>query len=365
MNRPARLSAIAVAAALGVAGCGLDVTDNDTLRIALLLPESKTARYESHDHPLFVERIRELCPDCETLVSNAGQDAARQQAQAEAAITNGADVMVLDPVDSTSAAVIVHHADAAGVPVIAYDRLVLDVPVEFYVSFDNEQVGALQAQVLVDAIQDDGVLVALNGSPTDSNAAQYRRGATSILDASDVTIGAEFDIPDWSPDKAQEAMERAMATLGTENIVGVYAANDGMAAGAIAAMKAAGIAPLPPVTGQDAELAAVRRVLTGEQYMTVYKAVGTQARLAAELALSLAQTGELPDDLETTSVDSGAGLVPALLLSPEAVTRETIGATVIADGFWTLDEVCRGLDRECAAAGLLDEVPQPTSEPAR
>lgn len=368
MNRVVSLIAV-VATVLGLAGCSLiaDSGTGTTYRIAFLLPESKTARYESHDRPAFVERVGELCPECETLVSNADQDAGRQQAQAEAAMTNGADVLVLDPVDSAAAAVIVRHAEATGVPVITYDRLVLDVPVAFHVTFDNERVGALQAQVLVDAVGDhrgDEVIVVLNGSPTDDNAALFSRGASLVLDASDVAIGAEIDVLDWSPDKAQEAMERALATLGRDRIVGVYAANDGMAAGAIAAMKAAGIDPLPPVTGQDAELAAVRRVLAGEQYMTVYKAVRTQARMAAELAISLAETGEIPAGIRSAWVDGGHGRIPALLLEPQAVTRETIGSTVVADGFWSIAEICAGLERECADAGLAEPPTGPAgSEP--
>lgn len=352
------LSAVVVLLAVtATTGCGGPArTGDDAYHLALLLPESKTARYESHDRPAFEQRVRELCPGCRALVSNAGQDASRQQAQAEAAITNGADVLVLDPVDSVAAAVIVRHADAAGVPVISYDRLVLDAPVTFHITFDNERVGALQAQVLIDAIGprrvEGGVVVVLNGSPTDHNAAQFRRGADFVLDASQVTIGAEADVPDWSPDKAQEAMEQALATLGPDRVVGVYAANDGIAGGAIAAMKAAGMSPLPPVTGQDAELAAVRRILTGEQHMTVYKAVRTQAQVAAELAVGLARTGEIGSGVRTNWVDNGYWRIPALTMQPMAVTRETIAATVIADGFWSPEEVCAGLERECARQGI-------------
>jgi D-xylose transport system substrate-binding protein len=350
-------AALVLLAAATATGCaGSSGTAGEAYRIALLLPESKTARYESHDRPAFEQRVRELCPDCRAMISNAGQDASRQQAQAEAAITNGADVLVLDPVDSVAAAVIVRHADAVGVPVITYDRLVLDAPVTFHITFDNERVGALQAQVLVDAIgprRDDGVVVVLNGSPTDHNAAQFRRGASFVFDASQVTIGAEVDVPDWSPDKAQEAMEQALAALGKDRVVGVYAANDGMAGGAIAAMKAVGMDPLPPVTGQDAELAAVRRILAGEQHMTVYKAVRTQARVAAELAVKLARTGEIGPGVRTNWVDNGHRRIPALTLQPRAVTRETIAATVIADGFWPIDEICAGLDRECVRQGIV------------
>lgn len=346
---------VAVAMTVLPAVLTTDCADDSERKIALLLPESKTARYESHDRPAFVERVAELCAECETLASNAGQSASRQQAQAEAAITNGADVLVLDPVDSTSAAVIAHHAAESGVPVISYDRLVLDTPVDFHITFDNERVGALQAEALLDAIgtSGDGVLVMLNGSPTDDNAAQFRRGASTLLDDADIPIGVEADIPDWSPDQAQEAMERALTTLGRDRIAGVYAANDGIAAGAIAAMKAAGLDPLPPVTGQDAELAAVRRILAGEQHMTVYKAVRTQARVAAELAVSLARDGGIPDGVRTSWVDNGSGRIPALMLEPRLVKRETIADTVVAEGFWTVADVCDGLEPECEAAGLL------------
>ncbi|WP_116952557.1 sugar ABC transporter substrate-binding protein [Jiangella endophytica] len=347
------------ALALGASACGsADAGGSGELQIALLLPENKTARYESHDRPAFVDRVHEVCSECETLVSNADQDAAHQQAQAEAALTNGADVLVLDPVDSRSASVIVRQAHAAGVPVVSYDRLVLDAPVDFHVTFDNEQVGQLQAEVLLAAVGDTaGELVVLNGSPTDDNSALFRRGAHSILDAAGVAVGAEVDVPDWSPDQAQEAMERALTTLGRDRVAGVYAANDGMAGGAIAAMKAAGLDPLPPVTGQDAELAAVRRILTGEQYMTVYKAVRTQARMAADIAVSLARTGEPPGGLRTSWVDNGHGRIPALMLEPVAVTRDTIAATVVADGFWSADEICEGLEQQCAAAGLSEGAP--------
>lgn len=352
---PPTLLALALgASACGAAGAG----GSGELQIALLLPENKTARYESHDRPAFVDRVHEVCAECETLVSNADQDAAHQQAQAEAALTNGADVLVLDPVDSRSASVIVRQAHAAGVPVVSYDRMVLDVPVDFHVTFDNEQVGVLQAEVLLAAVGDTGgELVVLNGSPTDDNSALFRRGAHSVLAVGGVAVGAEVDVPDWSPDQAQEAMERALTTLGRDRVAGVYAANDGMAGGAIAAMKAAGLDPLPPVTGQDAELAAVRRILTGEQYMTVYKAVRTQAETAADVAVALARTGEPPGGLDTSLVDNGRERIPALMLEPVAVTRDTIAETVVADGFWTVDEICEGLRAECAAAGIAEAAP--------
>jgi D-xylose transport system substrate-binding protein len=326
--------------------------------IALLLPESKTARYESHDRPSFEKKVRELCAGCRVLYSNADQDAAKQQGQAEAALTNGAKVLVLDPVDSASAAAIVARAKQSKVPVISYDRLVLNADVDYYISFNNENVGKLQGKALVDKLASSGAkggtIVVINGSPTDNNAKLFKAGAHSEIDGSGLTVGAEYDTPDWSPDKAQRQMEQALTRLGRDKVAGVYAANDGIAGGAIAALKAAGVKTLPPITGQDAELAAVQRVVAGEQFMTVYKAVKPEAEAAAELAVTLAK-GETPDASKVNGkVNNGKKDVPSILLNPVAVTRETVKATVIADGFWKADQVCAGDYRAaCQAAQVL------------
>ena len=258
--------------------------------IALLLPESKTARYESQDRPNFEKKVAELCPDCEIIYSNADQDPAKQQQQAEAALTKGAKVMVLDPVDAASAGAIVARAKQSQVPVISYDRLITDADIDYYISFDNEQVGKLQGESLQARLEKDGngdgTIVMINGAPTDNNAKLFKQGATSVFDQSDLKVGKSYDTPDWSPDKAQQEMEQAITALGKDGFVGVYAANDGTAGGAIAAMKGNGIDPKTiPSTGQDAELAAIQRILAGEQYMTVYKAIIPEAEQAAELAV--------------------------------------------------------------------------------
>jgi D-xylose transport system substrate-binding protein len=327
-------------------------------KIALLLPESKTARYETQDRPNFEAKVKSLCPQCEILYSNADQDAAKQQNQAEAALTNGAKVLVLDPVDSASAAGIVARAKQSKVPVISYDRLIVNADVDYYISFDNEKVGKLQGQALVDKLKEtgksDGTIVMINGAPTDNNAKDFKAGAHSILDGSGVKIGAEYDTPDWSPDKAQQQMEQAITKLGKDKIAGVYAANDGTAGGAIAAMKAAGVKPLPPVTGQDAELAAIQRILAGEQFMTVYKAIKKEAEVAAELAVALAR-GNQPSSQEITgNKNNGKKDVPSILLTPVAVTKENVKSTVVADGFWKPDQICAGdYQSACKSAQLL------------
>ncbi len=326
-------------------------------KIALLLPESKTARYESHDRPHFESKLKELCLECELIYSNADQDASKQQSQAEAALTNGAKVLVLDPVDSASASAIVARAKQSKVPVISYDRLITGAEVDYYISFDNQKVGQLQAQALVDKLKaegkGDGTIVMINGAPTDNNAKLFKAGAHSVIDGSGLKVGAEYDTPDWSPDKAQQQMEQAITALGKDTIVGVYAANDGTAGGAIAAMKAAGVDPLPPVTGQDAELAAIQRILAGEQFMTVYKAIKPEAEVAAELAVALAQGKQVPAGKVNAKVNNGQKDVPSILLTPVAVTKDNVKSTVIADGFWTAAQVCTDAYKEACATAQI------------
>jgi len=359
---------VIVFALLAIAGCttggGGTATTGSTststasaVKIALLLPETKTARYETQDKPLFEAKVKELAPDAQIIYSNANQDSAQQQSQADAALTNGANVLVLDAVDSTAAAAVAQKAKAAGVPVIAYDRLINGAPIDNYISFDNEQVGKLQATALLAKLKamnpgKKPTIVMINGSPTDNNATLFKKGAHSVLDGQ-VNIAAEYDTPDWSPDQAQTEMDQAITKLGKNGFQGVYAANDGTAGGAIAAMKAAGIDPATrPTTGQDAELAAIQRIILGEQYMTVYKAIAQEASAAAVAAVSLAKKEPLPSTLPITQVDNGAGQVPSVLLTPVAVTKDNIKDTVVADKFWTLDAILNSPQIKAAAAKL-------------
>ncbi len=344
-----------VLAACRTSTAAQSLPDEAPCKIALLLPETKTARYETQDLPNFKNRLKELGFDNQYLIySNANQDAATQQQQAEAALTNRANVLVLDPVDSDAAAKIADLAKSKNVPVIAYDRLIKgSAGVTYYISFDNEQVGKLQGSALVIALagQVHPTIVMINGSPTDNNAILFKRGAHSVLDDK-VIIAKEYDTPDWSPDKAQREMEQALTTLNNQ-VDGVYAANDGTAGGAIAAMKAAGIQPLPPVTGQDAELAAIQRILAGEQYMTVYKAIKPEANAAAELAYALCR-GEPPDESKLNGqIDNGKTRVPSILLAPISVTKHNLMQTVVADQFWSVDQICTADFKSfCDAAGI-------------
>jgi len=265
--KPSAVAAASPVAAASAVASPSAVAQNTTLpapsspqnsggkKIALLLPESKTARYETQDRPLFQAKLQQICSDCQVIYSNANQDATQQQSQAEAALTNGANVLVLDAVDGAAAAVIADRAKQANVPVIAYDRLITGTPnVDYYISFDNERVGVLQGTALLQALQGktNPSIVMINGSPTDNNATLFKRGAHSVLDGK-VQIAKEYDTPDWSPDQAQNEMQQALTAIGNK-VDGVYAANDGTAGGAIAAMKAAGVTPWPPVTAMTRSL---------------------------------------------------------------------------------------------------------------
>src|SRR4051794_5416565 len=247
--------AVSAVVALGVlsliaAGCGSSNNNSGGGgggggggKIALLLPESHTARYESQDRPHFEAKVKELCSGCDILYSNADQDAARQQQQAEAALTKGAKVLVLDPVDAGSAGAIVAKAKAQKVPVISYDRLITNADIDYYISYDNERVGKLQGQSLVKKLQQEGkgngTIVQINGDPADHNASLFKKGATSAISSSKLKVGKSYDTPGWLAKNAQTEMDQAITALGNTGFVGTYVANDTLAGAAIAAMKGA------------------------------------------------------------------------------------------------------------------------------
>ncbi|RFA20047.1 sugar ABC transporter substrate-binding protein [Subtercola boreus] len=336
-------------------GSTASTANASSAKIGLLLPDSVTARYESADKPYFEAKIKSLCPDCTVLYSNADGDAAKQQQQAESMLTQGVNVLVLDPFDGEAAASIVGEAKAKNIPVISYDRLINSADSSYYISFDNEKVGELQGQALVDKLKasgaaaDAGILM-VNGSPTDNNASQFKAGAHKIIDASGYKILAEYDTPGWDPAQAQTWVAGQITQFGSQ-IVGLYAANDGTAGGAIAALKGANVSPLPPVTGQDAELAGIQRILSGDQFMTVYKALKPEAEQAATLAVSLAK-GETVSATTNTNTKGGAS-IPSFLLTPVAVTADNIETTVVADGFYKASDICTAdYAAACATAGI-------------
>jgi D-xylose transport system substrate-binding protein len=357
--RRATALAVLALATLSTAACNSNDSSGtaagDSIKIALLLPESQTTRYESFDRPMFEAKVKQLCDTCQVVYKNANSDKATQQSQAEAAITEGVKVIVLDAFDAESAGLSVDKAKQKNIPVVSYDRLISNADLDAYVSFDNEKVGKLQAESLVDKLKKDGKtagkVVMINGDKKDNNALLFNKGAHSVLDSSGFTPTPSTDFwSEWKPANAQSFMEGQIAQLGKTGFVGVYAANDGTAGGAIAAMRAKGISPIPPITGQDAEKAAIQRILSGEQYMTVYKAIKPQAEKAAEFAVALAKGQSITT---TTTVNNGSKDVPSVLLDPVAVTKENLKDTIFADKFYTAADVCTGeFASACKTAGI-------------
>lgn len=331
------LAGLVVLSALAACAEEPGATDGEggTGAVAFLMPDLASTRYEEYDAPLFEARMGELCADCEVIYQNADSDAALQQQQANAAITQGAKVIVLDPVDSTAAATIVQTAQSQGVKVVAYDRPIPDKPADFYVSFDNEAIGEAIGQSLVDHLDETGAeggLLQVNGSPTDAAAGLIRDGIHNAIDDSGYELLAEYDTPEWSPEKAQQWVSGQIAQF-EGGIAGVVAANDGTGGGAISAFKAAD-ADLPPVTGNDAELAAIQRIIAGDQYNTISKPIKIVAEAAAEVAYDLMQ-GEEPK-ADATLFDT-----PSQLFQPTVVTQDNLKDVIFgSEGVLKVEDVC-------------------------
>ncbi len=356
------VAASAMTVSLTACGSGEDAdgrpggsVKDDAIKVGLLLPEDQTARYENFDKPLIEKEIAKLTRGRGKVVyANAKQDATAQNTQVDAMITAKVNALIIDAVDSKAIAGAVKRAKDAGIPVIAYDRLA-EGPIDAYTSFDNEDVGRVQGKALLDALGDkarDGQIVMMNGSLTDPNAKQFKSGAHSVLDGK-VNVGKEYDTVEWKPENAGASMTAALSALGKGRIAGVYSANDGMAGGIITALKAAGVSPLPPVTGQDAELAGVQRIVAGEQYMTVYKSYAPEAAAAAEMAYALAK-GQKIDGLINQIVDSPTTKrVPSVLVPGVAVTRNNVKSTVVDDGIFTIAAICTDrIKAACEEIGL-------------
>ncbi|MDI3389460.1 substrate-binding domain-containing protein [Streptomyces sp. B-S-A8] len=349
-----------VSMALAMTACGKageveEAGGGDGRTIGLLLPENKTTRYETFDRPLIEGRIKELCSDCEVKYNNAAQDTGTQKKQFEALLTQGVEVIILDAVDYKATKSWVKKAKDQGVKVVAYDRLA-EGPIDAYVSYDNEKIGRLQGQGLVEALGEDAAdanVVMINGSPTDPNAALFKKGAHSVLDQQVGKIVYEQDIPDWSPDEANKKMSAAIDSLGKDGFDAVYSANDGMAGGIITALDKRDVKV--PVGGQDAELAGLQRILSGEQAFTIYKQIKPEAETTAEIAVRLLQGKDIKD-LTPTKVDSISGEfkgTPAKLYDAQIVTKADIAGTIIKDKVYKASEICTAeFKKACAAAGI-------------
>ncbi len=321
----------------GGGGSSSSSTSGISGRVAFLMPDEGSTRYEQHDRPGFEKRLKELCPKCTPLYNNANADASKQQQQFNAALTQGAKVIVLDAVDTTAAASLVQAAHARNVKVVAYDR---PIPsgADFYVSFDNERIGRLISTSLVDHLKKSGIsatgggLLEVNGSPTDAAAGLIKKGQHEGIATGSYKKLAEYDVPDWTPAKAQDWVAGQISRFGKQ-IKGVVAANDGTAGGAIAAFKAAGMNPVPPVSGNDAIDTALQLIISGDQYNTISKPseiVGGAAADAASAFLS----GKVPPS--TAKLFN----TPSKLFTPKIITRENIKTEIFDTKIASAASIC-------------------------
>ncbi len=306
-------------------------------KIAFLMPDEASTRYEQHDRPGFVTELKKVCPACTPLYNNADGDASKQQQQFDSALAQGAKVIVLDPVDSAAAATLVAGAQAKGVKVIAYDRPIPTAKVDYYVSFDNEAIGKSIAQSLVTALKKGAIssgsgILEVNGSPTDAAAGLIKKGIHEGLAGSGISTLAEFDTPQWLPANAQNWVSGQISRFG-KKIVGVVAANDGTGGGAIAAFKAKGVNPVPPVTGNDATIAGLQLIISGDQYNTISKPSEIVAAAAADAAAGLL-SGKAP--VAKTMVFGS----PSELFSPAVVTAGSLKADIIDKNINKVADLC-------------------------
>jgi D-xylose transport system substrate-binding protein len=374
MHSPISRRALAIGGALcaltfAVAACGSDnnnstsssgggastTSGSKAQKVGVLLPDTKSSvRWESFDRPLLQAAFKSA--GVPVTIDNAQGDKSTQQQQAEQLITNGAKVLLLVNLDSGSGAAIEANAQSRGVKVIDYDRLTLKGQAAYYVSFDNVKVGELQGQGLVKCLGSASkpAIAELNGSPTDNNATLFKQGYDSVLkplySGGKATKVADQSVPDWDNQKALTIFEQ-MLQKANNKIDGVLAANDGLGNSAISAIKARKLKQIP-VTGQDATPQGIQNILSGDQCMTVYKAVKKEADAASKLAIALA-TGKQPEaGLVNGKTNDTARDVPSVLLTPEAITKDNI-KVVFDDGFLKPSEVCVGKYADlCTKAGI-------------
>ena len=308
--------------------------------IGLSLDTLKEARWQT-DRDLFVKRAAEH--GAKVLVQSANSDDTRQISDVEKLITNEVDVLVIVPHDGTAMAKAVRMAHEQDIPVIAYDRIIRDSPLDLYVSFDNVRVGRMQAQYVVDNLPDGkGRIIRIYGSKTDNNAALFKQGQDEVLkpyiERGDIQVIFEDWAEDWKPENAKRIVNAAI-TKYKDDFDAILASNDGTAGGAIQALIEEGYAGKKLVTGQDAELVACQRIVQGTQSMTIYKPLKVLATTAADLAVKMAQGRPV---VATAMVNNGKVDVPSALNDVITVTRKNIEATIIKDGFHPREDVFRG-----------------------
>jgi D-xylose transport system substrate-binding protein len=308
--------------------------------VGLSLDTLKEERWQG-DRDAIVKQVGALGADIKDLTANG--DDSRQVRDVEALISMGVDVIVIVPHDGAAMAAAVERAHVAGIPVLAYDRLITGSDLDLYMTFDNVKVGELQARFLAERFAKAGgkhKVVRIYGSKTDNNALLFKQGQDNVLEpliaAGTVEVVHEDWAQDWKPENAKRIMDAAITKVGPAGFEAVLASNDGTAGGAIQALIQEGLAGKVLVTGQDAEVAACQRIMAGTQAMTIYKPLTQLATKAAEVAVKMARRQPIVAKAE---INNGRTNVPAVLLDVVSVTKENMLETVVKDGFHKAEEV--------------------------
>lgn len=314
--------------------CSHSVSAKD-LTIGMSIDDLRLERWQK-DRDIFMKKAEAL--GAKVLVQSANGDDAAQISQIENMLNKNIDVLVIIPHNGDVLSNVISEAKKEGVKVLAYDRLINNADIDFYVSFDNEKVGELQAQSIIEK-QPSGNYFLMGGSPVDNNAKLFRKGQMKVLqpliDSGKIKVVGDQWVDSWLAEKALQIMENAL-TANKNNIDAVVASNDATAGGAIQALAAQGLSGKVAISGQDADLAAIKRIVDGTQTMTVYKPITHLADKAAEIAVALGKKDEITPN---ATLNNGMKDVKSFLLDPIVVTKDNIESTIIKDGFHSKDAI--------------------------
>ncbi|MCO8269969.1 substrate-binding domain-containing protein [Actinoplanes sp. TRM 88003] len=327
-------------------GSGNTSSGNGKARVGVILPDTESSKRWGNEDPKFLKAAFDEAKVPVEIV-NAQGDRAKFVQTAESMVNSGVKVLIIANLDSISGKAALDLAKKKKIPTIDYDRLTLNGGADYYVSFDNNKVGSLQAYGLIKCLEAKGaqnpIVAQLNGSPSDNNARLFKEGYDIPLnekyDAGEFTKGPDQWVTDWDPDEATKLFEQMLSQA--PNIRGVLAANDGIGDAVIKVLRKKKLNGIVPVTGQDATLEGLQNLLTGEQCMTVYKATKLEAVNAASLAVKLFNNEKPTVANQLKDPESGA-YVPFVSLEPQAITLANINKVVAEDKYVPQATLCKG-----------------------
>jgi D-xylose transport system substrate-binding protein len=346
------------AATTGGAAATTDAASGAGGTVGVILPDSVSSpRWESSDRPFLEKAFSDA--GLKSDIQNAGGDVSKFQSIADGMITEKVKVLMIVNLDNDSGSAVIKKATAAGIPVIDYDRLTLGGGSSYYVSFDNVAVGTAIGEGLVKCMQANGDktgnVVELNGSPTDNNATLFKQGYDKVIRTAGYKVAKDQAVPDWDAVKGAQLFTQIDTTL-KGNYVGVAAANDTLGGAVVARLKSTGKAGKIPVTGQDASVEGLQRVLTGEQCVTIYKSAKLEAGAASKLAIDIIKGDKASADALAKDSSDDTTLktkVPSVLLTPEQITPENV-EDVVKDGGQTAAAICTtpAIKKACTKYGV-------------